>query len=140
MFYGSFSVTVDANIRGLVVRDADDSSSSSQISGGAIAGAVIGAVAGVVIIIGLIWFFLRRRRQARARAQPPPSFHHDGHNASPMYSKVDNAQPSELHSDTANDATRPHELYGVTPREMDGQGVPVEMGDKSPVELPAPVK
>ncbi|PLN86460.1 hypothetical protein BDW42DRAFT_190049 [Aspergillus taichungensis] len=117
-----------------------DDPASSQISGGAIAGAVIGAVAGVAIIIGLIWFFLRRRRQARARAQPPSSFQEDGRTPSPMYSKLDNTQPSELHDEPAKESTRPHELDGVTPRELDGRNIPVEMGDKSPVELPVGVR
>ncbi|PLB34903.1 uncharacterized protein BDW47DRAFT_119940 [Aspergillus candidus] len=117
------------------IRDAPETSDS--ISGGAIAGAVVGAVAGAVIIIGLIWFFLRRRRQARARAQPPSSFQADGRTPSPMYSKLDNGQPSELYSEPAK--TQPHEIDSVTRRELDGQGMPVEMG-YSPVELPAGIR
>ena len=129
--------TVDANLCGSIVRG---DPASSQISGGAIAGAVVGAVAGVVIIIGLIWFFLRRRRQARAQAQPPSSLQEDGRTPSPMYSKLDNTQPSELHDEPAKESTRPHELDSVTPRELDGQNTSVEIGDKSPVELPAAVR
>ncbi|PKY01089.1 hypothetical protein P168DRAFT_284633 [Aspergillus campestris IBT 28561] len=122
------------------IRDAPETSDSNEISGGAIAGAVVGAVAGVVIIIGLVWFFLRRRRQARARAQPPSSFQDEGRTISPMYSKLDNGQPNELHSEPAKESTRPHEIDSITPRELDGQSIPVEMGDKSPVELPAGVR